>query len=83
MGYEPSKKHLILLRSCQTNSEVGDSTDAFIYSFISRSFTFVEDIMANAVNTNFITDGHNQLAVGSSTNEILVYDGDPDDDNNV
>ena len=83
LGYEPSKKHLILLRSCQTDSEVGDSTDAFIYSFISRSFTFVEDIMANAVNTNFITDGHNQLAVGSSTNEILVYDGDPDDDNNV
>ena len=83
LGYEPSKKHLILLRSCQTDSEVGDSTDAFIYSFISRSFTFIEDIMANAVNTNFITDGHNQLAVGSSTNEILVYDGDPDDDNNV
>ena len=83
LGYEPSKKHLILLRSCQTDSEVGDSTDAFIYSFISRSFTYVEDIIANAVNTNFITDGFNQLAVGSSTNEILVYDGDPDDDNNV
>ena len=79
LGYEPSKKHLVLMKSCQTDSEVGDSSDAYIYSLVSRSFTFVENIVTNAVNTNFITDLHNNLSVGSGVNDIHSYDGESDD----
>ena len=79
LGYEPSKKHLVLMRSCQTDSEVDDSSDAYVYSLMSRSFTFIENIVTNAVNTNFITDLHNNLSVGSGVNDIHSYDGESDD----
>jgi hypothetical protein len=79
LGYEPTKKHLVLMRSCQTDSEVGDSSDAYVYSFMSKSFTFINDIVGNTVNTNFITDLHNNLSVGSGINDIHSYDGESDD----
>ena len=67
------------MRSCQTDSEVGDSSDTYVYSLVSRSFTFIENVVTNSINTNFITDLHNNLSVGSGINNIHSYDGESDD----
>ena len=60
------------------HAESGDNGDAYIYSFISKSFTFVEDLVASNIKTNPITDVYNKMTMAVSTNEIISYDGEPD-----
>jgi hypothetical protein len=60
------------------HAESSDNGDAYIYSFISKSFTFVEDLVASNIKTNPITDVYNKMTMAVSTNEIISYDGEPD-----
>jgi len=76
IGYEPTNKHLVVIRDA--DDESSDNGDAYIYSFITNSFTFVEDLVANSNKTNPITDAYNKLTMGTGTAEIVSYDGEPD-----
>lgn len=77
VGYEPTHKHLVIIRSA---SDTGSNNgDAYVYSFITKSFTFVEDLVADNVKSNPITDIYNKMSMAVSTNEIVSYDGEPDD----
>ena len=76
VGYEPTHKHLVVIRSA---SDTGSNNgDAYVYSFITKSFTFVEDLVADNVKSNPITDIYNKMTMAVSTNEIVSYDGEPD-----
>lgn len=77
IGYEPTHKHLVVIRDA--DDESGDNGDAYVYSFITNSFTFVEDLVADSNKTNPITDAYNKLTMGTGTAEIVSYDGEPDD----
>ena len=77
IAYEPTHKHLVVIRDA--DNESGDNGDAYIYSFITNSFTFVEDLVADSNKTNPITDAYNKLTMGTGTAEIVSYDGEPDD----
>ena len=74
--YEPTHKHLVVIRDA--DNESGDNGDAYVYSFITNSFTFVEDLVADSNKTNPITDAYNKLTMGTGTAEIISYDGEPD-----
>ena len=76
IGYEPTNKHLVIIRDA--NNESGDNGDAYIYSFSTNSFTFVTDLVADNNKTNPITDAYNKLTMGTHTNQIVSYDGQPD-----
>ena len=76
IGYEPTHKHLVVIRDADDEST--DNGDAYVYSFITNSFTFVEDLIANNVKSNPITDIYNKLTMAVSTNDIISYDGEPD-----
>ena len=76
IGYEPTHKHLVVIRDA--NDESADNGDAYVYSFITKSFTFVEDLVADNVKSNPITDIFNKMTMAVSTNEIISYDGEPD-----
>ena len=76
IGYEPTHKHLVIIRDAAASG--GTSGDAYVYSFITKSFTFVEDLVTDGVKTNIITDLHNNMTLGLGTNEIVSYDGEPD-----
>ena len=76
VGYEPTHKHVVIIRNASDESD--DNGDAYIYSFITKSFTFVEDLVADNVKSNPITDVYNKLTMAVSTNEIVSYDGEPD-----
>mgnify|MGYP003120977724 CR=1 FL=1 len=76
IGYEPTHKHLVIVRDAAASGGTGG--DAYVYSFITNSFTFVEDMVDNAVKTNIITDLHNNMTLGVGTDELESYDGEPD-----
>ena len=76
IGYEPTHKHLVVIRDAAASGST--SGDAYVYSFITKSFTFVEDLVTDGVKTNIITDLHNNMTLGLGTNEIVSYDGEPD-----
>ena len=76
IGYEPTHKHLVVIRDA--DDEASDNGDAYVYSFITKSFTFVEDLVADNVKSNPITDVYNKMTMAVSTNEIVSYDGEPD-----
>ena len=76
IGYEPTHKHLVIVRDAAASGDT--SGDAYIYSFITNSFVFVEDLFADAVKTNIITDLYNNMSAGSGTTSIVSYDGEPD-----
>ena len=76
IAYEPTHKHLVVIRDA--DNESGDNGDAYVYSFITNSFTFVEDLVADSNKTNPITDAYNKLTMGTGTAEIVSYDGEPD-----
>ena len=76
ISYEPTHKHLVLIRDA--DDESADNGDAYVYSFITNSFTFVEDLVADSNKTNPITDAYNKLTMGTGTAEIISYDGEPD-----
>jgi hypothetical protein len=78
IGYEPTHKHLVVIRDA--DDESSDNGDAYIYSFITNSFTFVEDLVADSNKTNPITDAYNKLTMGTGTAEIISYDGEPETD---
>lgn len=77
IGYEPKRKHLIIIRDAGSAQYDGNSGDAFIYSFETNSFSFVENFAPDAVKTNMITDAYNNLSVGTALDEIETYDGTP------
>lgn len=76
IGYEPTHKHLVIVRDAAASG--GTSGDAYIYSFITNSFTFAEDMVENAVKSNIITDAYNKMTLGSALDELESYDGEPD-----
>tara|TARA_A100001515_G_scaffold48900_1_gene38676 strand:+ start:1343 stop:3691 length:2349 start_codon:yes stop_codon:yes gene_type:complete len=76
IGYEPTHKHLVIVRDAAASGDT--SGDAYVYSFITNNFTFVEDMVDNAVKTNIITDLHNNMTLGVGTDEIESYDGEPE-----
>ena len=76
IGYEPTHKHLVVVRDAAASGTT--SGDAYVYSFITNSFTFVEDMVVNAVKTNIITDAYNKMTLGSALDELESYDGEPD-----
>ena len=76
IGYEPTHKHLVIVRDAAASG--GTSGDAYVYSFITNNFTFVEGMVDNAVKTNIITDLHNNMTLGVGTDEIESYDGEPE-----
>ena len=76
IGYEPTHKHLVVIRDAAASGAT--SGDAYVYSFITNSFTFVEDMVVDAVKSNVITDAYNKMTLGSALNELESYDGEPD-----
>ena len=76
IGYEPTHKHLVIVRDAAASGST--SGDAYVYSFITNSFTFVEGMVDNAVKTNIITDLHNNMTLGVGTDELESYDGESD-----
>jgi len=76
IAYEPTHKHLVVIRDA--DDESSNNGDAYVYSFITNSFTFVEDLVADSNKTNPITDAYNKLTMGTGTAEIVSYDGEPD-----
>jgi hypothetical protein len=76
IGYEPTHKHLVVIRDA--DDESSDNGDAYVYSFITKSFTFVEDLVADNVKSNPITDVYNKMTMAVSTNSVVSYDGEPD-----
>jgi|TARA_R100001463_G_scaffold20240_3_gene49370 hypothetical protein len=77
IGYEPKRKHLIIIRNAGSAQYDGNSGDAFIYSFETNTFSFVENFAPDAVKTNMITDAYNNLSVGTALDEIETYNGTP------
>jgi hypothetical protein len=79
IGYEPTHKHLVIVRSA---SDTGTNNgDAYVYSFISNSFTFVKNMFADSVKSNMITDIYNKMTAVTGTSAIVSYDGEPDQEN--
>ena len=76
IGYEPTHKHLVVVRDAAASGAT--SGDAYVYSFTTNSFTFVEDMVVDAVKTNIITDAYNKMTLGSALDELESYDGEPD-----
>ena len=74
IGYEPTHKHLVVVRDAAASGAT--SGDAYVYSFITNSFIFVEDMVADAVKTNIITDAYNKMTLGSALDELESYDGE-------
>ena len=76
IGYQPTHKHLVILRDAAASG--GTSGDAYVYSFITNSFTFIEDLVADAIKTNIITDAYNNMTFQSGVSNLFSYDGEPD-----
>ena len=75
LAYEPTHKHLVVIKSASDSGS--DNGDAYIYSFITNSFTKVTNLISDSVKTNPITDLHNNLSIGKGTTQIESYDGEP------
>ena len=76
LAYEPTHKHLVVIKSASDSGS--DNGDAYIYSFITNSFTKVTNLISDSVKTNPITDLHNNLSIGKGTTQIESYDGESD-----
>jgi hypothetical protein len=76
VGFEPINKHLVVMRDAAASGST--SGDAYVYSFTTNSFTFIEDLADNAIKTNIITDAYSQMTLGIGTDELESYDGEPD-----
>jgi hypothetical protein len=78
--YEPTHKHLGIIKDCTGISNV--NTQGYIYSFSTNTFTRISEntgIVTNDVTlTNPIVDYKNNTAICKSTDEIKTYDGEPD-----
>jgi len=74
IGYEPTHKHLVVIRDA--DNESSDNGDAYVYSFITNSFVFVEDLVYDNDKTNPITDAYNQMTLGAGLDELESYTGD-------
>ena len=77
IGYEPKKKHLVIIRDAGSAQYDGNSGDAFIYSFETNSFSFVNNFCPDVTKTNMITDAYANLSVGTALDEIETYNGEP------
>ena len=77
IGYHPKRKHLIIIRDAGAAKYDGNSGDAYIYSFETNSFAFVNNFAPDVVKTNMITDAYANLSIGTSTDEIETYNGEP------
>ena len=53
------------------------SGDCYIYSFITNSFTFVKQLIADSIKTNMITDAYNNLTFQSGLSNLYSYNGEP------
>ena len=80
VGYEPTHKHICVIRaySAGHGTTGGTEGDAYIYSFITNSFTFIEDMVDNLQMSNVIVDAHNNMTMMVGTDELESYDGEPD-----
>lgn len=76
IGYEPTHKHLVVVRSASDSGT--NNGDAYVYSFISKSFSFVANMFADSVKSNMITDIYNKMTAVTGTSAIVSYDGEPD-----
>ena len=79
LGYEPTHKHLTIIRDAAASG--GTSGDAYIYSFITNSFTFVQDLVVDNIKTNIIVDAYNNMTLGAGLDELESYNGEPVADN--
>jgi hypothetical protein len=73
IGYEPTNKHLVVVRDA--DNEGTDNGDAYIYSFISNSFTFAETLFADNNKSNLITDAHGNMIAKTGTSTMDSYNG--------
>ena len=73
IGYEPTNKHLVVVRDA--DNEGTDNGDAYIYSFISNSFTFAETLFADNNKSNLITDAHGNMIAKTGTAQMDSYNG--------
>jgi hypothetical protein len=79
IGYEPTNKHLVVCRSASDSGT--NNGDCYIYSFISGTFTFAENLFVDAVKSNFLTDAHNNMIAKTGTAQMDSYDGESDSNN--
>ena len=80
IGYEPTHKHVVVIRAYSNGYgwSVGIQGDSYVYSFITNSFTFVEDLVDTAGMSNIIVDAYNNMTLMHGTDELESYDGEPD-----
>ena len=83
--YEPTHKHLGIMKDCTGVGLSSVNTQGYIYSFITNAFTRISEntgIVTNEVTlTNPIVDYKNNTAIGKALDEIKTYDGEPDTTN--
>jgi hypothetical protein len=79
IGYEPTNKHLVVCRSASDSGT--NNGDCYIYSFISGTFTFAENLFVDAIKSNFLTDAHNNMIAKTGTAQMDSYDGESDSNN--
>ena len=77
IGYEPVNKHLVVVRDAAASGATGG--DAYICNLNNGSFVFVEDLFANIIKSNIITDTYNKMTAATGLTEIVSYDGESDD----
>jgi len=74
ISYEPTNKHLLIIRDCAYTSDT--SAQTYTYNFITKSFTYFTGV-GSSVFTNPIIDYKNNVAIGAGLDEIETYDGEP------
>ena len=73
--YEPTNKHLLIIRDCAGTSS--GSANTYMYSFITDTFSYNGAITHSDVKlTNPIIDYKNNVALGVALDEIETYDGE-------
>jgi hypothetical protein len=73
--YEPTNKHLLIIRDCAGTSSV--SANTYMYSFITDTFSYNTGIThSDAKLTNPIIDYKNNVSLGVALDEIETYDGE-------
>ena len=81
IGYQPTHKHLVIVRDADNEST--DNGDAYLYSFNTNSFTFVNNLFPDLLKTNLITDSYNNMSAHAGSDNIYSYDGEPDNIDDV
>ena len=76
IGYQPTQNHLVIMRDAAASGST--SGDCYIYSFITNSFTFVKELIADSIKTNMITDAYNNLTFQSGLSNLYSYNGESD-----